>query len=203
MSEPQKPDWQPTEILETALGVASWAHKDCVRKGTSIPYISHLLAVSALVIEHGGSEVQAAAGLLHDLIEDTDLKDGFLISALVGSDVTAIIVSCSDTSEDPKPPWRDRKEKYLVHLREMISQPKLDPAILVALADKVHNAETTANMVLLDGLTAEEIFLPGTFNADASEQKWWYSSLVTEFRKTTVGPKLVERLDQAMKVIFK
>ena len=203
MSEPQKPDWQPTEILETALGVASWAHKDCVRKGTSIPYISHLLAVSALVIEHGGSEVQAAAGLLHDLIEDTDLKDGFLISALVGSDVTAIIVSCSDTSEDPKPPWRDRKEKYLVHLREMISQPKLDPAILVALADKVHNAETTANMVLLDGLTAEEIFLPGTFNADASEQKWWYSSLVTEFRKTTVAPKLVERLDRAVKVIFK
>ena len=203
MSEPQKPDWQPTEILETALGVASWAHKDCVRKGTSIPYISHLLAVSALVIEHGGSEVQAAAGLLHDLIEDTDLKDGFLISALVGSDVTAIIVSCSDTSEDPKPPWRDRKEKYLVHLREMISQPKLDPAILVALADKVHNAETTANMVLLDGLTAEEIFLPGTFNANASEQKWWYSSLVTEFRKTTVAPKLVERLDRAVKVIFK
>ena len=161
------------------------------------------MAVSALVTEHGGTEVQAAAGLLHDLIEDTDLKDEFFISALVGSNVTAIIVSCSDTSEDPKPPWRDRKEKYLVHLREMISQPKLDPAILVALADKVHNAETTANMVLLDGLSAEEIFSNGKFNADASEQKWWYSSLVTEFRKTTVAPKLVERLDRAVKVIFK
>ena len=203
MSDKQKVNWEPTDLIQEAFDVATIKHKDQVKKGTSIPYISHLMAVSALVIEHGGTEVQAAAGLLHDLIEDTDLKEEFLISALVGSDVTAIIVSCSDTSEYPKPPWRDRKEKYLVHLREMISQPKLDPAILVALADKVHNAETTANMVLLDGLTAEEIFLPETFNADASEQKWWYSSLVTEFRKTTVAPKLVERLDRAVKVIFK
>jgi len=203
MNEKQKPNWEPTDLIQEAFDVATIKHKDQVKKGTSIPYISHLMAVSALVTEHGGTEVQAAAGLLHDLIEDTDLKDEFFISALVGSDVTAIIVSCSDTSEDPKPPWRDRKEKYLVHLREMISQPKLDPAILVALADKVHNAETTANMVLLDGLSAEEIFSNGKFNADASEQKWWYSSLVTEFRKTTVAPKLVERLDRAVKVIFK
>ena len=203
MNEKQKPNWEPTDLIQEAFDVATIKHKDQVRKGTSIPYISHLMAVSSLVIEHGGTEVQAAAGLLHDLIEDTDLKDEFFISALVGSDVTAIIVSCSDTSEDPKPPWRDRKEKYLVHLREMISQPKLDPAILVALADKVHNAETTADTVLHKSKTAKEIYDDPNFNAKVDEQKWWYSSLVTEFRKTTVAPKLVERLDRAVKVIFK
>ena len=202
MSDQQKPNWQPTGLIEEAFNIASHGHRDCVRKGTSIPYISHLLAVSALVIEHGGTEVQAAAALLHDVLEDTEI-DEFMLRALIDRPVVDIVVACSDTQKFPKPPWRERKEKYLVHLREMISQPKLDPAILVALADKVHNAETTANMVLLDGLTAEEIFLPGTFNANTSEQKWWYSSLVTEFRKSSVAPKLVERLDRAVKVIFK
>ena len=202
MSEPQKPDWQPTEILETAFGVASWAHKDCVRKGTSIPYISHLLAVSALVIEHGGNEVQTAAALLHDVIEDTEI-DEFMLRALVDEPVADIVVACSDTQKKPKPSWRPRKEKYLQHLRELIAEPEVNPAILVALADKVHNAETTADTVLHKSKTAKEIYDDPNFNAKVDEQKWWYSSLVTEFRKTTVGPKLVERLDQAMKVIFK
>ena len=203
MSDQQKPHWQPTDLIQEAFDVATIKHSDGVRKGTSIPYISHLMAVSALVIEHGGTEVQAAAGLLHDLMEDTDLKDEFLISALVGSDVTAIIVSCSDAFEDPKPPWRPRKEKYLQHLREMIAEPEVNPAILVALADKVHNAETTADMVLHKGKTAKEIYDDPNFNAKVGEQKWWYESLVNEFRKSKVAPDLVDRLDRAVKVIFK
>ena len=202
MSNEQKPNWQPTGLIDEAFNVASHKHKDCVRKGTSIPYISHLMAVSALVIEHGGTEVQAAAGLLHDLIEDTDLKDEFLISALVGSEVTAIIASCSDAEESPKPPWRQRKEKYLAHLQEMINKPSIEPSILVALADKVHNAETTADTVIRKGKTAKEIFDDPSFNAKVDEQKWWYESLVTEFRKSKVAPDLVDRLDRAVKAIF-
>ena len=201
MSEPQKPDWQPTEILETAFGVASWAHKDCVRKGTSIPYISHLLAVSALVIEHGGSEVQAAAALLHDVIEDTEI-DEFMLRALIDEPVADIVVACSDTQKKPKPAWRPRKEKYLQHLREMIAEPEVNPAILVALADKVHNAETTADTVLHKGKTAKEIYDDPNFNAKVDEQKWWYTNLVAEFRKSKVAPGLVDRLDRAVKAIF-
>ena len=83
MSEPLKPNWQPTAIYLDAFGVAAEKHKNGVRKGTTIPYISHLLAVSALVIEHGGNEVQAGAALLHDVIEDTDLKDTFFLGSLV------------------------------------------------------------------------------------------------------------------------
>ena len=202
MNKEQKPNWQPTDLIQEAFDTATIKHRDQVKKGTSIPYISHLMAVSALVIEHGGTEVQAAAGLLHDLIEDTDLKDEFLISALVGSDVTAIIVSCSDTREYPKPPWRERKEKYLKHLREMIAEPEVNPAILVALADKVHNAETTADMVLHKGKTAKEIYDDPNFNAKVDEQKWWYEGLVNEFRKSEVAPDLVDRLDRAVKSIF-
>ena len=201
MSEPLKPNWQPTGIYLDAFEVAAEKHKDGVRKGTTIPYISHLLAVSALVIEHGGNEVQASAALLHDVIEDTAVDESMLIAS-VDRQVTEIVVACSDSFEKPKKPWRPRKEKYLQHLREMIAEPEVNPAILVALADKVHNAETTADMVLHKGKTAKEIYDDPNFNAKVGEQKWWYESLVTEFRKSTVAPDLVDRLDRAVKAIF-
>ena len=202
MSDQQDPNWQPTDIYLDAFGVAAEKHKDGVRKGTTIPYISHLLAVSALVIEYGGTEVQAGAALLHDVIEDTDLKDTFFLGSLVGPDVAAIVVACTDAFEDPKPSWRPRKEKYLMHLQEMIAEPEVNPAILVALADKVHNAETTSDTVLHKSKTAKEIYDDPNFNARVGEQKWWYESLVTEFRKSKVAPDLVDRLDRAVKTIF-
>ena len=202
MSDQQKPNWQPTGLIEEAFNIASHGHRDCVRKGTSIPYISHLLAVSALVIEHGGDEVQAAAALLHDVLEDTEV-DEFMLRAFIDRPVVDIVVACSDTQKKPKPAWRPRKEKYLQHLREMIAEPEVNPAILVALADKVHNAETTADTVLHKGKTAKEIYDDPNFNAKVGEQKWWCESLVTEFHKSKVAPGLVDRLDRAVKVIFK
>ena len=201
MSGQQKPNWQPTGVTLKAFEIASHEHREHVRKGSSIPYISHLLAVSALVIEHGGSEVQAAAGLLHDVLEDTEV-DEFMLRALIERPVVDIVVSCTDTQKFPKPPWRGRKEKYLKHLREMIAEPEVNPAILVALADKVHNAESTADMVLHKGKTAKEIYDDPNFNAKVGEQKWWYESLVDEFRKSKVAPDLVGRLDRAVKAIF-
>ncbi|NBO27109.1 MAG: HD domain-containing protein [Actinobacteria bacterium] len=182
MSGQQKPNWQPTGLVLKAFEIASHEHRDCVRKGTSIPYISHLLAVSALVIEHGGSEVQAAAALLHDVLEDTEV-DEFMLRALIDRPVVDIVVACTDTQKFP-------------------AEPEVNPAILVALADKVHNAETTADMVLHKGKTAKEIYDDPNFNAKVGEQKWWYESLVAEFRKSKVAPDLVDRLDRAVKAIF-
>ena len=153
------------------------------------------------MIEHGGNEVQASAALLHDVIEDTAVDESMLIAS-VDRPVTEIVVACSDSFEKPKKPWRERKEKYLRHLQEMIAEPEINPAILVALADKVHNAETTADMVLHKGKTAKEIYDDPNFNAKVGEQKWWYESLVTEFRKSTVAPDLIDRLDRAVKAIF-
>lgn len=201
MENDLKPNWQATELLKTAFGVASRAHRDDVRKGTSIPYLSHLLAVSALVIENGGTEVQAAAALLHDVIEDTEI-DEFMLRAFIDREVVDIVVACSDALKRPKPSWRPRKEKYLKHLREMIAEPEPNPAILVALADKVHNAETTAKMVALQEMNAEQVFANPNFNAKVDEQKWWYTSLVNEFQKSKVAPELVRRLDRAVDLIF-
>ena len=59
-----------TSRYDDALLYASELHRTQVRKGTSIPYVSHLLSVSALVLKSGGDEDQAIAGLLHDAAED-------------------------------------------------------------------------------------------------------------------------------------
>ena len=53
-----------------AFGYAADLHRGDVRKGGDVPYLSHLMAVSALVLDHGGDETQAIAGLLHDAAED-------------------------------------------------------------------------------------------------------------------------------------
>src|SRR5690242_9147657 len=96
---------------DDALAYASALHREQMRKGTEIPYISHLLAVSSLVIEHGGDEDQAIAGLLHDAAEDQG-GDATLreIRSRFGEDVAKIVSDCTDAWTEPKPPWRARKE---------------------------------------------------------------------------------------------
>jgi len=124
------------ERYSDALVFATRIHRDQRRKGTDIPYISHLLAVSSLVLEHGGDEDQAIAGLLHDAVEDQGgMETEATIRARFGARVADIVMACTDTIMEPKPPWRERKEAYLANL-----ETKSNDAILVSLADKVHNA---------------------------------------------------------------
>lgn len=129
---------QLTDRFTAALVLAHNLHREQLRKATLVPYIAHLLTVSALVLENGGDEASAIAALLHDAAEDQGGDETLaLIREKFGPQVAEIVVGCSDTFEIPKPPWRERKEAYLGHL------PKASPEIqLVSLADKVHNART-------------------------------------------------------------
>ncbi|MEE8526855.1 MAG: HD domain-containing protein [Thermoanaerobaculia bacterium] len=104
--------------------------------GPGIPYTAHLMSVAALVLEHGGDEDEAIAGLLHDGPEDQGGQETLDdIRRLFGHRVADIVEACSDTFETPKPKWRSRKERYLDHLRKTTS-----PSVfLVSVADKVHN----------------------------------------------------------------
>ena len=56
--------------FDGALAYARRLHAGQARKGTAIPYVAHLLAVTAIVLEHGGREDEAIAALLHDAVED-------------------------------------------------------------------------------------------------------------------------------------
>ncbi len=163
-------------------------HRAQFRKGTSIPYISHLMAVTSLVLEHGGTEDQAIAALLHDAAEDAGGEPTLNeIRVQFGDSVAAIVADCTDAWSDPKPPWRARKEAYL---QSMLAKPQ--SSLLVSLADKTHNAEAIRQdyLELGDALWSR-------FNGGADGTRWYYFTLLTVFQNKMPGP-LTRRLERAV-----
>jgi (p)ppGpp synthase/HD superfamily hydrolase len=172
-----------------ALVFAAEAHRSQTRKGPAgIPYIAHLMSVSALVLEAGGSEVQAIAALLHDAAEDQGGEATLaVIDDRFGPEVAAIVRACSDTVEEPKPPWRERKEAYIAHLDDAS-----EDALLVSLADKVHNARSIVSDHRLEGGAVFDRFDPD------SDQGWYYGELARAFRSRMGDHPLVIELEIAV-----
>ncbi len=203
--------WTGDQVLDRAFALARQRHSGDARKTDDTPYISHLMAVSALVTEHGGSEIQAAAALLHDVIEDTGICFEELVDA-VGTDVARIVLECTDTAErkntvgmnteERRADWLDRKKMYLDHLA---AKPDGTPSLLVVLADKVHNSEQTARdiqRVRAEGRDLGEFFV--NFNAPRDDQRWWYSSLLSKLESKTwpaTAEPLLQRFRAAVAVI--
>jgi GTP pyrophosphokinase len=123
--------------FESALKYASRLHAKQTRKGSGAPYISHLLAVAAIALEHGATEKEAIAALLHDAVEDQGGQETLdKIRRRYGKRVASIVAACSDTDTDQseKPPWYERKEAYVARLP---TEPY--SVRLVVAADKLHN----------------------------------------------------------------
>jgi len=155
--------------LHAALDYAAEAHQAQVRKGTSIAYLSHLMGVASLVIEHGGDEDQAIAGLLHDVLEDCGMHHEAAIRDHFGDRVADIVLACTDGAPDAqgdKAPWRERKEAYLAHLG---SEPQ--DVLLVSACDKLHNARAIAT----DLASGEDVFT--RFKGGRDGTLWYYGAL--------------------------
>ena len=125
-----------SDRFDKALVFANQRHHDQRRKGTEVSYVSHLLGTCALVLEAGGDEDEAIAGLLHDTLED-QVATYDEIAEEFGEKVAGIVRECSDSEEDPKPSWKKRKAAYLEALPHHSRS-----AILVSNADKLHNLRT-------------------------------------------------------------
>jgi (p)ppGpp synthase/HD superfamily hydrolase len=149
-------------------------HAGQLRKGTGDPYIAHLLGVTSLVFEAGGDEDLAIAALLHDVVEDCGglpmLRE---VRRRFGKRVAHIVAGCTDSYSDPKPPWRERKEQYMKHLRTADADTRL-----VSAADKLHNARTILTDYREHG---ESIW--GRFQGKREGTLWYYRSLVREFKR--------------------
>src|SRR3974390_3685313 len=108
------------------------------RKASTIPYIAHVMGVASLVLEAGGDEDLAIAALLHDVVEDCGgapmLKE---VRRRFGNRVARIVDGCTDADTYPKPPWHERKEKYIQHLRTADADTRL-----VSAADKLNNVRS-------------------------------------------------------------
>ena len=177
-----------TSRFECALVYASRLHARQTRKASDIPYISHLLSVAALVIEHGGSEDEAIAALLHDAIEDQGgAETRQEIHRRFGKAVTAIVNGCTDAETRPKPPWRQRKEEFIRSLRQA------SPEVLrVAAADKLHNVRSILSDYRTCGEAVWERFHTG------KEGTLWYYREVTGALERRNDSRLVEELGKAV-----
>ena len=176
------------EKFEEALIYAARLHRDQPRKATGIPYVTHLLAVAAIVGENGGTEDEVVAALLHDAPEDqggearlAEIRERF------GAEVADIVAGNSDTYQEPKPPWRGRKERYVAHVARAPHSVRL-----VSAADKLHNARS----VLADLRCLGEDLWP-RFNGGREGTLWYYRALVEAFRSAGSNP-VVEELDRVV-----
>lgn len=180
-----------TERFERALVMAARLHGDQNRKGSDVPYVAHLLAVTGLVLEYGGDEDAAIAALLHDAAEDQGGRETLeRIRAEFGDGVADVVLECSDTLADPKPPWRRRKEAYLASIPHRSRR-----AILVTAADKLHNARCILAGHRRQGEEVFEIFRGGT------DGTLWYYGELTRLLDGKAPEGLVQELERVVAAI--
>ena len=173
--------------LSEAVAFTLNIHADQIRKGSETPYISHLLGVASLVLEHGGDEEQAMAALLHDAVEDQGAHQLQAIHQRFGARVAAIVEGCTDADTLPKPPWQARKEAYIAHLEHATPD-----VWLVSCADKLHNARAICTDPRTHGLPVFDRFKGGRVGT-----LWYYDTLSNVFERLMPGPLAMELAEAA------
>jgi (p)ppGpp synthase/HD superfamily hydrolase len=183
-----------SENFEEALIYATRAHGDQMRKKTGIPYIAHILGVTAIALEYGATETEAISALLHDVVEDCggaerlrDIREKF------GDDVAGIVDGCTDTYETPKPPWLERKRAYIEHLKGSDSSTRL-----VSASDKLHNTRAILAEFRRHG---PKVFQ--RFSGKMDGTLWYYRTLVNAFRRHGDHADLIDELDRVVTEIEK
>src|SRR5438876_643020 len=183
-----------SEKFEEALIYATRAHANQTRKKTGIPFVAHILGVTAIALEYGANETEAIGALLHDTVEDCGgaerLRD---IRKRFGDDVAKIVDGCTDTDKIPKPPWRERKETYIAHLKDSDTSTRL-----VSASDKLHNTRAILADLRRHG---PEVF--ERFSGKKDGTLWYYRALVEAFREHGDHTDLIHELDRVVTEIGK
>jgi hypothetical protein len=171
-----------------ALQLAHELHAGQTRKASQVPYVSHVLMVAATVLEYGGGEDAAIAALLHDAAEDCGGKATLeLIRTRFGERVAELVACCSDTMESPKPPWLERKLRYLEHLPQAAPE-----VILISAADKLHNLRSLLRDERIHGAD-----LWSFFRAGRDGTLWYFERLLEIFRSASLPEELVAEVQKA------
>lgn len=190
-SQPQRGE-KPLKLgprFRRAFLFAAEKHAGQARKASTIPYIAHLMGVTSLVLEAGGDEDLAIAALLHDVVEDCGgapmLKE---VRRRFGQRVAKIVDGCTDADTYPKPPWRQRKEEYIRHLKLADADTRL-----VAAADKLANVRS----ILADYHEVGESVW-SRFNGGREGTLWYYRALLEEFLRGRPN-RLIRELELAVR----
>lgn len=168
--------------LDDAIALATDAFRGIVRKGTEIPYLSHLLQVMVYVAEHGGDEDQMIAAVLHDYLEDIEGSTEAELAERFGERVGRLVAGLSDSVTTPKPPWEERKRAYVAHLAHEPGELKL-----ISCADKLHNAQSIHRDFRNIGDAIWDRFKPSR-----DQTLWYYREVVRALGKGWSSPLLDE-----------
>lgn len=179
--------------LQKAFRYAAEQHAGQTRKQTAVPYLSHLMAVTSLVLEGGGEEDLAIAALLHDVVEDCGgtprLRE---VRRMFGARVSKIVEGCTDSFSDPKLPWMVRKTEYLKRLKHEDAETRL-----VSASDKLHNVRTVIADYRRDG---ESIWK--RFSGKREGTLWYYRALNEEFQRRKAN-RITRELAMAVRELDK
>jgi len=159
-----------------AIKFVAEAHQGQYRKGTNIPYISHLMNVMKILCENGCDKEVITAGILHDVVEDTSVTIE-QVERIFGKRVAIMVTGASEpehmrNGKDGKTSWRLRKQ----HTIEFVTREATVEQLLVLCADKLDNAEAIRQDFVLKGEKLWE-----RFNAPKSDQQWYYTTLAAAF----------------------
>src|SRR5262249_29197851 len=175
--------------FDDALRYAAIVHAGQRREGTRIPYLAHLLGVASIALEYGADETETIGALLHDAGEDAGglgrIED---IRIRFGDPVADIVAGCTDAVTKPKPPWRERKETYIAHLKNAPA-----PVRLVSASDKLRNARAILRDYRRIG---DELW--SRFTAGKKETLWYYRALVEAFIEASGRTELIDELDRVV-----
>ncbi|MFN8185471.1 MAG: HD domain-containing protein [Gaiellales bacterium] len=177
------------ERVGQAVAFAVEAHGGQLRKGTNVPYVSHLLAVASLVLESGGGEDELIAALLHDAVEDRGVPIA-AIEEQLGRRVASIVAEVSEERGAGERPWCERKRTYLAHVAQASHE-----ALRVSIADKLHNARC-----LLADYRSQGEALWERFNPDA-DTLWYYRAFLHEARLRAEDQRLEPQLDELERTV--
>ncbi|MFN4286646.1 MAG: HD domain-containing protein [Lacibacter sp.] len=189
-------------IVVEALSFAAEHHKNQFRKGTRIPYLTHLLNVCAWLARRNYPDEVLAAALLHDVVEDTDATAD-MVQERFGPHVTAIVLGVTELEKrehkalDKSATWQQRKEQTLHFLRHEATYEQL----LVGGADKLDNLQSLCTDYELEG---EAVW--NRFNAPRHLQQWYYTSvaLLLEEKADTdpVFGEMAAAMQQCLRRLF-
>jgi (p)ppGpp synthase/HD superfamily hydrolase len=173
--------------LSAAIAYGFAAHEGQTRKGNGAPYASHLLAVTALVLEYGGDTDQAMGAMLHDVIEDCGIAHESVIRDRFGARVAGIVRGCTDSDTVPKRPWQIRKDAYIAQMRRADAD-----VLIVAGCDKLHNVRS----IILDlGNLGGRVF---SFFSVPRERTLWYYETVTAVIEARLPGAMARDLSRAV-----
>lgn len=184
-----------TDAFDRALLLATSHHRRQLRKGTEVPYVSHLLSVAALTLELGGTETEAIAALLHDAVEDGGGPPMVArIEIEFGADAARIVAANSDSDSEPKPPWSERKRAYIASIAH-----KHPDELRVSLADKLHNARS----ILLDYRTHGDALWSRFKMGQGTPVRMYYRALYDAFdaRRDALGRRAIPALEELGRTI--